>query len=75
MENEQMSDLAKAIRAGERITPATGIIQTSAAPTNGTSVPKGALPITEGARMVCDSADKLPKGAVRVNFSEEEKDK
>jgi len=55
-----MSDLAKAVLAGERITSSTGIDKSPAVQVTGIkSVPKGAVPITEG--------------AISLNFSKEEK--
>lgn len=71
MENEQLSDLARAVLGYERITASTDVSKGAISSTNTVSVPKGAVPITEGAQMVCDSADNLPKGAVHVNFSDE----
>lgn len=78
MADNQMSDLAKAILAGERITPTTGIVQKGVSPvscTNISTIPQGAVLITEGARLVCDSADNIPKGATTVKFSEDKKKK
>lgn len=70
MEDEQMSDLAKAILNKERITPTT-----STSPIDGVVVPKGSVPIQESARGKCDSAQKIPEGASHVNFSKKKKDK
>lgn len=78
MSDGQVSDLAKAILAGERITPTTGIVTKDVPPMscmNTSAIPTGAMPIPEGARLVCDSADQIPKGATTVNFSEDEKKK
>lgn len=78
MAEGQISDLAKAILAGERITPTTGIVANNVPPTscmNTSAIPTGAIPIPEGARLVCDSVDYIPKGAATVNFSEDEKKK
>lgn len=66
MENEQLSDLARAVLSNKIITASTDVSKGAIS-----SIPKGAVPITEGAQMVCDSADNLPKGAVHINFSDE----
>lgn len=71
MGNEQLSDLACAVLGYERIPASTDVSKGAIASINTVSVPKGSVPITEGAQMVCDSADNLPKGAVHVNFSDE----
>lgn len=63
MENEQMSELAKAILAGERITPSTGVVQSSTAPTNGISIPKGATPVTEGTDFISHGDSCTPTGS------------
>lgn len=71
MGTEQLSDLARAVLGNERITPSTDVSKNAITAINTVSVPKGAVPITEGAQMVCDSVDNLPEGAVHVNFSDE----
>jgi len=72
MGSEQMSDLAKAILSGERITPSTGIPQTPATPINGMSIPKGAMPISEGTDFISHGDDYTPAGSAPVRFTKNE---
>ncbi|MDB7816915.1 hypothetical protein [Intestinimonas butyriciproducens] len=74
MGSEQMSDLAKAVLAGERITPSTGVVQSSAAPMNGISVPKGATPITEGTDFISHGDSCTPAGSAHIRFSKNDEE-
>ena len=69
MSDKQMSDLAKAILAGDRIPPSSNVSL------NGDSVPaipKGATPITEGAQTICAERQPVPQGAKTVNFTKDD---
>ena len=71
MSDNQMSDLAKAILAGDRITPLSNV------PLNGDSapaIPKGATPITEGAQMIGVERRPVPRGAKTVNFTKDDEE-
>lgn len=74
MSDNQISDLAKAILAGDRITPTTGVPQSGSSTVNGTVIPKGAVPITEGAQIIWSTAENqsIPQGGKTVNFSKDE---
>lgn len=73
MSDHQISDLAKAILAGDRITPTTGVFQGESSSATGTVIPKGAVPITEGAQIIWNTAENqsIPLGSKTVNFSKD----
>ena len=69
MGDNQMSDLAKAILAGDRITPSSNVSP------NGNStpaIPKGATPITESAKMIGVESSSVPHGAKTINFTKDD---
>lgn len=74
MGSEQMSDLAKAILAGERIAPSTGIPQTPATSINGISIPKGATPGFKGTGFISHGYDCTPAGSARIRFSKNDEE-
>ena len=74
MSDTQMSDLAKAVLAGDRIPPASDELQSSASPVSDIVIPKGAVPITEGTQVLCSTEETqtIPRGSKTVNFSKDE---
>lgn len=79
-DKKQMSDLARAILSGERITSSTGIDKNVVQAMSGnTGIPEGAVSITEGAKLVCNSRTDSKKaavdGGVPVRFSLDDDEK
>lgn len=74
MSDNLMSDLAKAISAGERITSTTDTLQNGNSLVDGISIPKGAIPITEGAQNLLSMSENqsVPKGGKFFQFSKDE---
>lgn len=70
-----ISDLAKAIQNNERISAPSDVSKSvpSSATINGVVIPKGAVPMMEGTRFVCDSADSMPEGSRILRHSQGKK--
>ena len=71
MSDNQMSDLAKAVSAGERITSTTNAIQYGDSLVNVMNIPKGAVAITEGTQSLSSTPENYPapKGGKLFTFS------
>lgn len=74
MSDNQMSDLAKAVSAGERIPSTTDTIQYGDSLVNGMNIPKGAVAITEGAQSLLSTPENhpVPKGGKLFTFSKDD---
>lgn len=74
MSDNQISDLAKAVSAGKRITSTTDAIQYGDSLVNGMSIPKGAVAITEGTQNLLSMPDNhpVPKGGKIFKLSRDD---
>lgn len=71
MDISKLSDLAKAIQNQERISAPSNVSKSVpvSATINGAVIPNGAVPVTESAHLVCDSADNMPEGSRILSHS------